>query len=163
MLGTCTAPAVCMKGREDGAKVCRAWRVRDQREPERQDSWRVSGSRLRCAASASASHASLSVCCTSSISFFALSNLPARSRQSMRGAHQPAQLAMSSVLALTSPQQSSSGLSQPSIHLSTTHSRHSTKHKEKRSVARRVEAGQMCRLLACESLFSEAHHLILPH
>ena len=43
-----------------------------------QESWRESGSMLRWAARLSASQASLSVCCTSSISFRALSYLPAQ-------------------------------------------------------------------------------------
>ena len=53
-----------------------AWRVRDHRDPERQESWRERGSRLRCMARDRASHASLSVCCTNSISFDAASYLP---------------------------------------------------------------------------------------
>ncbi len=42
-----------------------------------QDSWRERGSRLRWVARLSASQASLSVCCTSSMSFLAFSYLPA--------------------------------------------------------------------------------------
>ena len=74
-----TQKAWCSWTWEQGKHTCSA---RDHRDPESVDSWQDRGSTLRTQARPSASHASLSACCTSDISPAALSYLPASQHES---------------------------------------------------------------------------------